>query len=233
MNTREAIVSALTDHGKRSETDLLISLRGLLGLGTALDDYRDILDEMVDKGEVAYETDEYHQEEIYFLATTPRKNSKAAEDAVKFSTEELTQIASECADEDEGRTAREKEYDEILRTVVLKPGGHVPAPLPEKVAKHGGKRLYAVTTIASSARYGGTCTPVVCDDFEIANKIVLENQGDIWEHSYMLVVIEATVCNWLYSNIFEEQYWYMWQDGGYKPIECPEVYRSSFGFGIG
>lgn len=129
------------------------------------------------------------------------------------------------------RSPEEESYDEVLASCVLKPCGHVQKEKPADVET----RLYSVTTIASSARYGGTRTPVVCDSFEAAREIVEGNHGDIWEHSYMLCVVEGHVPNRLYSRL-GEQYWYMWvggREGGYRPIEVPDRYRNSFGFGIG
>ena len=141
-------------------------------------------------------------------------------------------LIAEAPKERPARTAQEKHYDEILASVVPKPVGHVEKPLPEEVTKHNGTRVYAVTTIASSEWYGGTRTPVVCDSFEAARRIVEENQGDIWECSYMLVVIEAVVCNWLYYNL-DERYWYVWREDHYEAIECPSEYENIIGWGIG
>lgn len=132
-------------------------------------------------------------------------------------------------------TPEEKAFKEIVLSCVLKPEGHKQKPLPDFTSA---KRLYAVTTLAPSRRYGGTRTPVVCDSFERAQEIVLTNEGDIFETSYHLVVIEASICNYLYSQIgLEEQYWYVWEgdsrDGGYKPIEIPEAHKCTIGWGIG
>lgn len=128
------------------------------------------------------------------------------------------------------RTDAEKAYDEIVKSVVLK-GAHVPAELEAR------RRLYTVTTIASSARYGGTRTPVVCTTFERARAIVEKNEGDIFEFSYKLVVIEAVIADELYGGTLDEQYWYVWRGygrtGRYEPIERPKAYEGTVGFGIG
>lgn len=131
------------------------------------------------------------------------------------------------ADEDAKR-----QYDDMLASCVVKPEGHTQKVRPAGVPS----RLYTVTTIAESARYGGNRTVVVCDSFEAAREIVEKNYGDIWECSYMLAVIEAVVPNRLYAHL-DEQYWYRWvgdrEDGAYQAIEVPERYRNVVGFGIG
>lgn len=128
---------------------------------------------------------------------------------------------------------RENEYNEILKSCVLKPGGH------RQMESTADKpvRLYTVTTIAQSVMYGGMRTPVICDSFDKAVMIVEDNVGDIWEYSYMLAVIEAVIPNKLYGGIMGEQYWYRWTrdeiGGSYKAIETPLSYKNTFGFGIG
>lgn len=132
------------------------------------------------------------------------------------------------------RSSQEKHYDKMLRDCVEIPGGHTQKESEEK------KRLYTVTTIASSPTYGGTRTPVICDDWKRANQIVLSNACDIWEYSYMIVVIEAVLPNQLYGGFLREQYWYKWfgpkknmASGGYRAIETPKDYQNTCGFGIG
>ena len=125
----------------------------------------------------------------------------------------------------------ERQYDDTVASCVEKPGGHVQWDKPDNVPV----RLYTVTTIAASARYGGTRTVVVCDSFEAARAIVEKNYGDIWECSYMLAVIEAVAANQLYRHL-DEQYWYRWvgdRQGGYQAVERPARYRNVCGFGIG
>lgn len=128
------------------------------------------------------------------------------------------------------RSEAEKAYDVVVASVVTK-DAHVPIEGPE------GAKLYTVTTIASSARYGGTRTPVICKTFERAKEIVEQNEGDIFEYSYKLVVIEAVLADVLYGGTMDEQYWYVWkgsgETGGYVPIERPKTYESTIGFGIG
>lgn len=125
---------------------------------------------------------------------------------------------------------REKEdhaaYHARLEACVIKPGGHTQKPGADP-------RLYAVTTIASLPRYGGTRTPVVCDSFEAAKEIVETNMGDIYEYSYSLVVIEGVRPNRLYGCIFSEQYWYRWDDGSkrYVAIETPPGWECISGHG--
>jgi len=133
-------------------------------------------------------------------------------------------------------TSREKEFYEIVGNVVLKPEGHKKMDPPLKPEL---PRLYAVTTIACSERFGGTRTPVICTTFEKAAEIVEKNIGDIYECSYRLVVIEAVAPDRLYMNL-QEQYWYVWvfsgkdiHAGAYKAIESPETYKNIMGWGIG
>jgi hypothetical protein len=133
------------------------------------------------------------------------------------------------------RTDAERAYDAITQSVVFK-DAHVLLE-DRRVSEIAGDKLYTVTTIASSARYGGTRTPVVCKTFERAKEIVEENEGDIFEYSYMLVVIEAVMADTLYGGSTDEQYWYVWkgdgETGGYVPIERPKAYKNTVGFGIG
>jgi len=133
------------------------------------------------------------------------------------------------------RTPREKEFDAIVASVVRKAAGHVQS-IPPPYA-HGEKRLYSVTTLAASPRYGGMATPVICTTFKRACEIVEDNEGDLFETSYKLVVIEAFLADCLYSSVSGEQYWYVWEgnceDGKYVPIERPEAYAMTCGWGVG
>jgi hypothetical protein len=103
---------------------------------------------------------------------------------------------------------------------------------PDHTQKQGPDgRLYTVTTIAKSESYGGTRTVVVCDSFERSVEIVTTNEGDIYENSYELAVIEAILPNVLY-DYQEEEYWYRWDDG-YKPIQKPYALGMTVCWGIG
>lgn len=127
------------------------------------------------------------------------------------------------------RTEEEQRYDKIVAACALKPAGHV-SPMDAI------DRIYTVTTVASSPRYGGTRTVAVCTTFSRAREIVETNEGDIWEYSYKLAIIEVARADCLYGGVgfadSEEgvtQFWYRWEgerDGGaYQPIEIPEDYR--------
>lgn len=135
------------------------------------------------------------------------------------------------------RSEQEKAYDAIVKSVIVKKGRHRQLKPSAQIVKHGGVRLYTITTIASSVRYGGTRTVVVCSTFRRAKEIVETNEGDIYEYSYRLAVIEATVADWLYGGFTNEQYWYVWEgtseDGSYVPIERPKAYENISNFGIG
>lgn len=160
------------------------------------------------------------------------------DDDVKWSGAALESIAASRSEPSEKEKEQSRAYKEIVNSVVLKNEDHAQEELPEDVRKYDGRRLYTVTTIASSVRYGGTRTVVVCSTFERAKEIVDANEGDIFEMSYYLVVIEAVVADWLYHTL-DEQYWYVWepgedgQNGHYVPIEQPAAYVGTVGFGIG
>lgn len=130
----------------------------------------------------------------------------------------------------------EKDYEHILKSCVKKDTPHI------KLEDDPSKYVYTVTTIARSAKYGGTRTPILCSTFEYANEVVLENMGDIWETSYQLVVIESVMIDSLYGSCEGHQYWYIWEDGpdkedsysgGYVPIERPEEFKNVYGILIG
>lgn len=136
---------------------------------------------------------------------------------------------------DESRNKQEAQYDEILSSCAKKPSGH-------QVKRTSTRTWYTVTTLAASELYGGTRTVAIFDGFAKANEFVLANTGDIWETTYMLCVIEATVPNSLYGQSWagaERQrpaYWYRWygnDDGSYLPIHAPAVYCDLHGWGIG
>jgi hypothetical protein len=161
-----------------------------------------------------------------------------SDDNVIVNDSAISSVMAALANKSPERTASETEYDRRIGACVIKPEGHTQKPLPKELAcrYRADKRLYTVTTIASSARYGGKRTPVICDSFDAAQEIVLKNMGDIWEYSYMFVVIEARVANHIYGGINDEHYWYVWvgdQDGGYQAIETPPEYANTCGFGIG
>lgn len=128
----------------------------------------------------------------------------------------------------------EQEYENILKSCVKKNTPHI------KLEDDCTKYVYTITTFARSAKYGGQRTPIVCSSFEFANKVVSENIGDIWETSYQLAVIESVLIDCLYGSFDGNKYWYIWErngddtyDGQYVPIEEPEEFKNTCGFGIG
>jgi RNA ligase (TIGR02306 family) len=128
-----------------------------------------------------------------------------------------------------GETAMEREYMKIVSRAQRKSNQHAPSGPPD-----GETWIWAVTTLAQSQRCGGTRTPVICSTFKQATEIVDNNHGDIYEHSYLLVVIEAIRVDRLYGAVLGESFWYAWfADEGYKPIETPEEFRNTFGHGVG
>jgi hypothetical protein len=118
----------------------------------------------------------------------------------------------------------------ILETCIVKPAGHIQV-------EGDAKRLYTITTIARSDRYGGMRTPCICSSFDIARDIVENNSCDIYETSYMLAVIEAIIPDVLYGSLPAEQYWYLWigdyETGKYIAVEPPDEFKNTTGFGIG
>jgi hypothetical protein len=118
---------------------------------------------------------------------------------------------------------------DLLASCVVKPGGHVVSGEPNAA------RFYSVTTIARNTSYGGTRTVALCHTFLRAKEIVEANEGDIWEHSYMLVVIEEVLADMLYGGDHRNAYWYRWSldNDCYEAIETPEPYADVVGFSIG
>jgi hypothetical protein len=128
--------------------------------------------------------------------------------------------------------------DEVLAACVVKPDGHEKplGPFAPRDRLFASTRLYSVTTIAKNAKFGGSRTVCVCDDFSRAKEIVETNEGDIWEHSYMLVAIEQFEANTLYGGLRDHHvFWYRWniENACYEAIETPAPYLNAIGFGIG
>lgn len=128
----------------------------------------------------------------------------------------------------------EQEYENILKSCVKKDTPHI------KLEDDCTKYVYTITTIAKSNKYGGQRTPIVCSSFEYAVEVVSENNGDIWETTYNLAVIESVLIDCLYGSSYGERYWYIWErngedtyDGQYVPIEEPEPFKNTYGYGIG
>lgn len=113
-------------------------------------------------------------------------------------------------------------------------------------------KLYAVVTIEQVTRYredgssyiiNDTRIPGIYTTLEAAKSCVENNDGDIWEMSYNLVVIEETETDRLYPfSLSDTQYWYEWKGAtgdegigtkGYVACECPEQYKQMCGWGIG
>lgn len=128
----------------------------------------------------------------------------------------------------------ETEYENIVKNCVKKDTPHI------ALEDDKSKWVYTITTIARSVRYGGERTPIVCSSFEYANEVVSNNSGDIWEHSYNLVVIESVMLDALYGSVHGHKYWYVWDYnpdepgcGKYVPIEEPAYSKNTWGFVIG
>lgn len=136
---------------------------------------------------------------------------------VKVSSNAVSSVAAALAHGNKGPTEQEKAFGVLLTKCVWKEGRHEQQPLDPELKV---TRLYTVTTITASARYGGVRTPVICTTFEHAREYVERNVGDLYECSYSLAVIEAVVADRLYpTTCLSEVYWYMW-----KSSEDPNVY---------
>ena len=149
----------------------------------------------------------------------------SGDETVVFSASALKSMRAAMTEPSREPTADEKARDAVRSAVLC--GEHVQAPPTEEFVRHGGTRLYAVTTIASSERFGGKRTVTVCSTFARAKEIVETNEADIAEMAYFFAVIEAIAADWLYYYL-DEQYWYVWdgswKDGRYRPIEKPEMF---------
>lgn len=138
---------------------------------------------------------------------------------VKMTATAIASVQASLASPSRERTDQEKVYDELVASCVYK-AEHVQTPeTPENKG-----RLYTVTMLAASPRFGGTRTPVICDSFERAVGIVKTNEGDIWETTYQLVVVEGILPNMLYGGDLNERYWFRWDldADGYRPIARPD-----------
>lgn len=96
--------------------------------------------------------------------------------------------------------------------------------------------LYVVTTIARNNVTGGIRPLAICNEFARAKQIIETNEGDIWECSYHLAVIEPFMEGAVYGGLsIKKQYWYRWSNEHkrYEPIETPSMYERVIGIGIG
>lgn len=117
---------------------------------------------------------------------------------------------------------------------------HAAAIVKEKhelMATDDEPRVYAVTSLGY--KWHDSRTPVVCDSLESADKYVMANDLDLFENSYLFVVVEANKLNYPYGlgiGVPEiNGYWYRWNfdKESYEPIEKPKEYESTICFGIG
>jgi len=150
-----------------------------------------------------------------------------SEPKIVISNNAISSVAASLANRGKGRSEEEKAYDELLKTCVPKPEGHIRST-------NDIGYLFTVTTIASSQRYGGTRTPIICSSFDRAKEYVENNYGDLFECSYALAVIEVVVVDHLYNGDIPDKYWYKWSksfdsdsddDGYYQAIETPEAFK--------
>lgn len=124
-------------------------------------------------------------------------------------------------------------YESAIANAVLKlDGGHKQRENQYPTEN----RLYTITTICYGDYFTSTRCVGVCSSFERAMEIVKMNEGDIREDAYILVVVEAVIDNAVYSNVIDEDYWFVWNgkdDGKYLPIETPDEFKNTFGWGVG
>lgn len=163
---------------------------------------------------------------------------------VIISSNAISSVATVLANPSKERTEEEVRFDKIVAGCVRLRGRHKQKPKP--TGKHVGraKRLYTVTTLAASSRFGGRRTVAIYDSFDQAVELVTGNHGDIYEYSYKLCVIEGVLCNRLYGTL-NEAYWFKWYGtvskdswehsryDGYKAIRTPKEYEGICGHGIG
>jgi hypothetical protein len=135
----------------------------------------------------------------------------------------LSEMRDPPKEEEEG----EESYDSIVAGVE-RCERHIEPKCDEEM-------LWSVTTIARSAMYGGTRCVAVCLSFDRAMQIVESNEGDIWETTYQLAVIEGVYPDQLYPTTPELQFWFVWdrKSRSYVPIRVPTAYESTYGFGLG
>lgn len=95
--------------------------------------------------------------------------------------------------------------------------------------------MYTVTTLNDGSSIGRTVA--VVDEFALADAWLRSNAADLHETIYQIALIEEVYKNELYGGLVygREQFWYAWEpnEHGFRPIETPECYRSSCGYGIG
>src|SRR5271165_4645209 len=99
-------------------------------------------------------------------------------------------------------------YKSAIANAVLKVDGHKQMDMPVEYA--GEQRLYTITTICYGENFKSTRCVAVCSDFNRAVQIVEDNEGDLHEFSYMLVVVEPVLDNAIYGNVIGEDYWWLW-----------------------
>lgn len=161
-----------------------------------------------------------------------------SEPSVSMSNNAMASVVAVMAGPSKERDAEEAAFKKVVDSCVRLRGGHKQKPKPTGKYMSRIKRLYSVTTLAASARYGGRRTVAVYDSFDRAVELVENNYGDIYEFSYQLCVVEAFICNRLYGTL-DEAYWFKWygdpnkKNSGYRAIKTPEEFIGVHGHGIG
>lgn len=94
--------------------------------------------------------------------------------------------------------------------------------------------IYTLTTFAES---GPERTVAVVTDFALADAWLRENDADLYETIYLFAVVEELYVDELYGGLGygRRQFWYAWEPlaRGFRPIETPDRYKSTCGFGVG
>lgn len=104
-----------------------------------------------------------------------------------------------------------------------------PVPRPEDGA------VYVVSTIRPDAQdvHSENRAVAVCNNFEDAKEIIMENYGDIAEDGYYkYAVVEYTPVNHVYPDT-TERWWWKWNGTTWENCDCPSEYERVIGFGIG
>jgi hypothetical protein len=106
-------------------------------------------------------------------------------------------------------------------------------PIAGHVAESKAGVMYTITTFGEQDYIGRTVA--VVSDFALADSWLRQSAADLYETIYMFAVVEELYVDELYGGYGREQFWYAWepQVEGFRPIETPDRYKSTCGFGVG
>lgn len=92
--------------------------------------------------------------------------------------------------------------------------------------------MWFITTITNLEEFN-TRTVGWFNDYDEAEKIVLENQCDLWETIYDYAVID-----WIPKGLYQSDGGYFWfkfniETSKYELVDCPKGFENIIGIGIG